>query len=325
MPIKRILYTLSTTHLFDQNTEFKILIAISGGQDSTCLASFILICQKLMNKKKRIQVGLIHCQHLWGMASLEMANQIDSWVYQMKKLNIDVVLYSALPIYAVPSESASRSWRIKLFNRIAKIYNYNLVLTGHTLNDQIETFLSYQIIRGFYNPLRQKVLTPTEKFKPFFWITRHEVWLICSFWHFPVFADSSNKSLLFTRSRLRLELIPILKAFYNPQVENSLFQNILVHNEKTDFLKSFSSNISLFSKDQKVLLNRFELLKLPRWVQREIWLESFQRLGVYHIGFYWIEKCLLYSKLSKNFHFRGGIVLKSFSDWLILSKNQNQL
>ena len=72
-PIKRILYKLSS-YLVTDYEEISILIGVSGGQDSTCLSMFLLIYQKMVETKKQIRIGLVHCQHNWNFSSLEMSN-----------------------------------------------------------------------------------------------------------------------------------------------------------------------------------------------------------------------------------------------------------
>merc|ERR1712157_481149 len=96
-PYKRIFYVLSTSDILEQNKDFNILIALSAGQDSTCLSLFIIIYQKLIYPNKKIRVGIVHCQHNWDTFSLDKANHIDSWLILLKELGVEVTLYSSIP------------------------------------------------------------------------------------------------------------------------------------------------------------------------------------------------------------------------------------
>ena len=133
------------------------------------------------------------------------------------------------------------------------------------------------------------------------------------------------KSILLPRSRIRLELFSILKAFYNPQIENSLKQTIQTQKEKYYSPKEHELCIHLFHSNNKIVLNRLKLNKLPLKTQKLLWRQCFETLGVFNIGFYWIEKCLFYSQRKKEFifYFIKNIQLEGSAKWLILSKNQN--
>lgn len=323
--IKRILYVLSTDYGSEQKKEFNILIALSAGQDSTCLCLFIIIYQKLIYTNKKIRVGIVHCQHNWDTFSLDKANHIDSWLILLKELGVEVTLYSSIPTKPTLTESTSRNWRLQLFDRISKKNNYNILFTGHTLNDEVETFLMQQLIRGFFPRLVNDSGSKPLPAKPLTWIYRNEILHICKYWQFPVFADVTNSYILLPRSRIRLELFSILKALYNPQIENSLKQTIQIQKETYYSLKEQDFAIHLFCNKDRIVLNRLKINQLPLLTQKNLWRQCFEALGVFNIGFYWIEKCLFYSQTKKEFIFSfiKGIQLKGSANLLILSKNQN--
>nr|AID67820.1 hypothetical chloroplast RF62 [Chloropicon primus] len=325
MSIKRILYVLNKDIFSEQKKELNLLVALSGGQDSTCLIFFIILFQRLLFNEKQIRIGIIHCQHNWNIDSLNKPNYLDAWLTLLKKLNVKVTFYSSIPSIPLPTEAKSRHWRLNLFNRVAKKYNYNFILTGHTLNDEVETFLMQQVIRGFFNPQKKTPLQNKGYLQPLTWIHRNEILDICSSWQLPLFADSTNQSILLPRSRVRLELFSILKAFYNPQIENSLKQTIQIQKEKNYLSKDNEISIHLFCYKNRIVLNRLKLNQLPLIKQKQLWRQCFEVLGAYNIGFYWIEKCLFYSQIKKQFifYFIKNIQLEGSANWLVLSKNQN--
>lgn len=118
-------------------TQF-ILITISGGQDSLCLF-FILLHLK---KQWKWRFGLLYCNHFW---------QIDS--FYINSLICKLGFFFLLPAYlSVPSENIfseqkSRTWRYGQFERLSNFYKYDIIFTGHTSTDKIETVL-LQLLRG---------------------------------------------------------------------------------------------------------------------------------------------------------------------------------
>lgn len=324
IPIKRILYVLRRDLYFKQKEEVSLLISLSGGQDSTCLVFFIIMYQKLFGNEKEIRIGILHCQHNWNLDSLDRGNFIDSWLNLLKRLQVNFEIYSSIPVTPTVSEGDGRKWRLRLLNRIAKKYKYDFVLTGHTLNDEVETFLIQTFIRGFIKNDLNKPLSNKKYLQPLTWTHRKEILDICTYWQFPLFADSTNQEILLPRSRIRLELLSILKAFYNPQIENSLKQIIELEKENNNTY-NIGLSIHFLCNNNQIILNRSKLNQLPLVRQKLLWRQSFGALGVFNVGFYWIEKCLFYSQTKKEFifYFIKNIKLKGSAKWLILSKNQN--
>nr|YP_009105393.1 hypothetical chloroplast RF62 [Koliella longiseta]AIT94037.1 hypothetical chloroplast RF62 [Koliella longiseta] len=139
----KIINLINQTHLTitKQNvvspTQF-ILITISGGQDSLCLF-FILLHLK---RQWKWRFGLLYCNHFW---------QIDSFYINslICKLGFFFLLpaYLSLPSGNIFSEQKSRTWRYGQFGRLSNFYKYDIIFTGHTSTDKIETVL-LQLLRG---------------------------------------------------------------------------------------------------------------------------------------------------------------------------------
>lgn len=109
-----------------------ILIAFSGGQDSLSLLIFIL----QFKNQFQFSFGLISCNHLWSLDHIYKLSHL---------LKISFIIYKPI-FFSIASkkrftESKARTWRYSLMYRISSFYNYEIVITGHTLTDQIETLL----------------------------------------------------------------------------------------------------------------------------------------------------------------------------------------
>ena len=109
-----------------------ILIAFSGGQDSLCL-TFLMLQFK---NQFEFSFGLLYCNHLWYLDNIYKLSHL---------LKISFILYKSI-FFTIASkkkftESKARVWRYSIAYRISFFYNYKMILTGHTLTDQIETLL----------------------------------------------------------------------------------------------------------------------------------------------------------------------------------------
>ena len=93
--------------------------------------------------------------------------------------------------------------------------------------------------------------------RPLLPLKRFETGKICMFWHLPIYPDLSNQKLKFLRNRLRKQLLPTLKVFFNPQIENVLLQfaeivdveNFYLNQTTTQLIKTFiKPNENKFAK-----------------------------------------------------------------------------
>lgn len=116
----------------------RLLVAVSGGQDSVCLIKLLLDLQP----KWGWQLGIAHCDHRWRSDSKANAE----FVEQLAE-NWQVSFYLQIADRIYKSEAAARNWRYQALQAIARRNNYQYVVTGHTASDRAETLL-YNLIRG---------------------------------------------------------------------------------------------------------------------------------------------------------------------------------
>jgi tRNA(Ile)-lysidine synthetase-like protein len=134
--INQITGKLNEKKLFQTNE--KILISISSGQDSSCL--MIIFLQ--MKKQWNFHIGLLWCNHLWQMDAFFIAKHLFNISFFFK-----TPIYFNITIEKNFTEQKARNWRYEKFHRHSKFYSYDVLLTGHTASDQIETLL-FHLLRG---------------------------------------------------------------------------------------------------------------------------------------------------------------------------------
>ncbi len=200
-----------------------VLVAVSGGQDSLCLARLLIDLQP----QWQWPLGLVHCDHRWRDDSADNA----AYVCRLaEKWNIPAWVEAAS--VDLNNEADARQWRYETFARVARVHNYLYVVTGHTASDRAETTL-YNLIRGtgidgisslpWHRPIDSHEPTVT-LVRPILGFNRQETGDFCQQQQISVWEDSSNSNLKFRRNRIRQELLPYLREHFNPQVERSLSQ-----------------------------------------------------------------------------------------------------
>lgn len=347
----------------------RLLICISGGQDS------IFLIQILYQLKTRWnwQLAVIHCDHQWNSISRLQANYVSQLT---NKMNIDY--YQAISNKKITSEETARNWRYFVIKQIAHFYNYKIMVTAHTKNDRIETFLAF-LLRGsgissfqainwkkkyinkiytqFFlndnyfmyqikyrekkNQLIKIQLLKVNMIRPLLNITREEIYSIISFFQFPIWYDPTNRFLKLSRNRIRHRLIPYMKLYFHPKIDQSIFQWTEISFYQANYLVKLSKYlfnkiqlIILDNQNQKYLALDFKLIScLPICLQRQIikhFLEKnlnikiiFHQVEYIRLQYFFLKKNITnnYPKINNN-QFMTSIDIKLSKQNTIKLNNQ---
>ena len=256
---------LKSRHLLPRNS--RLLIAVSGGQDSLCLAQLILHLQP----KWQWQIAIAHCDHGWrldqGLAD-HVANICCDW-------QVDFYLEKA-PENLAETEASARKWRYQVLTEIATQHQFNYILTGHTLSDRSETLL-YNLIRGSglegltaltWNRILTDDITLV---RPLLNFSRSDTLKFCQQFNLPIWEDQYNQDKKFARNLIRLDLIPYLKTNFNPQIEQHLAQTAEIFRADREYLEVQAKqlfNLTITNNDRG--LKRSILANQPLSLQRRV-------------------------------------------------------
>lgn len=103
--VKRLARNLSDRHLLQAGE--RILVAVSGGQDSICLLWMLSQLQQSWEWK----LGVIHCDHQWNPQS--SAAQASHVAQVAREMGHD--FYQSLPTMDAFGETRARAWRCRLW------------------------------------------------------------------------------------------------------------------------------------------------------------------------------------------------------------------
>ena len=211
----------------------KVLIAVSGGQDSLCLGKLVLDLQP----KWHWQLAIAHCDHRWstdeGIAE-RVAEVADTW---------QLPFYLEIAEVSTETEATARAWRYQALIEIAQSQGFRYIVTGHTKSDRAETLL-YNLVRGAgadgLSALSwQRSLTDSITLvRPMLEIYRRETLEFCHQFDLPIWFDLANQNKKYARNRIRGELIPYLQDNFNPQVESSLAQTAELLKADVEYLEA---------------------------------------------------------------------------------------
>lgn len=301
----------------------RVLVAVSGGQDSLCLAKLLLDLQP----KWQWQLAIAHCDHRWhldaGLAA-HVQQLAQSW---------------ALPFYlqtapeVTTSEAAARQWRYLALVDIASNQGYQDVVTGHTKSDRAETLL-YNLMRGSgadgLSSLTWKrpLATGIQLVRPLLEVTRTETWQFCQEQHLPIWEDPYNQDLKYARNRIRQELIPYLKQNFNPKVEKALAQTAELLRADVEYLEKAAhqllqqarESVSKEEPDTPPRLNRLVLQKAPLAIQRRVirqFLEDVQQAAPSFEQIEAITALITAPNRSRSSSFPKAATVEVEGNWLV--------
>ncbi|ARV61841.1 tRNA lysidine(34) synthetase TilS [Nostocales cyanobacterium HT-58-2] len=317
--------TIRLRHLFERNQ--RLLVAVSGGQDSLCLIKLLLDLQP----KWGWELGIAHCDHRWRPDS--QANAIH--VENLAK-NWGVSFYLQTTHEPLKSEAAARDWRYQALSTIACDNQFHNIVTGHTASDRAETLL-YNLIRGtgadgLQALTWQRLLdNGIMLVRPLLEITRRQTGQFCQDFQLPIWEDSTNQELKFARNRIRQQIIPYLQENFNPQVESALAQTAEILQAEVEYLEQAAHQLreEAMAGDEggigytlhSIKLNRRVLQKAPLALQRRVMRQILQEILESAPSFEQIEKLkalITAPNRSQTDPFPGGAIAQVEGDWIYL-------
>ena len=307
----------------------RILIAVSGGQDSLCLAKLLLD----LRRKWHWKLAIAHCDHRWRSDSGANAE----YVAQLAKhWDLPFYLAEADDNLDINSEAGARQWRYKALEAIANEQNYSTIVLGHTQSDRAETLL-FNLMRGtgadglqaltWQRPLTEKI----QLVRPMLEVTRSQTGDFCRAAGIFIWQDATNQDVKYARNRIRQQLLPYLAATFNPQVEQHMAQTAELLSAEVEYLEAIASDLlqSCLSPNieqvnppgEKNRVNRRILQKAPLAIQRRAIRQWLQKILPVDPNFEQIDKLIqsiAAPNRSQTDPFPGGAIALVEGDWIVM-------
>ncbi len=221
-----------------------LLVGVSGGADSVCL----LVALAGLRRNSKLAIHAAHLNHrLRGAESDADAAYVEELC---ASLAVPTILESAdVEGYRqrrrLSLEEAARNVRYGFFAAAARRVGASAVALGHTADDQVETVLMH-ILRGSgvaglrgmepVSTWKARGGAPLVLLRPLLGTRRSETEEYCEGFQLDPRKDSTNESPEFLRSRLRQELVPLLRG-YNPRVDEGILRLAAAAGDADDYLR----------------------------------------------------------------------------------------
>ncbi|MFL3014152.1 MAG: tRNA lysidine(34) synthetase TilS [Candidatus Neomarinimicrobiota bacterium] len=248
--------------LFNEKKPPKVLIAVSGGNDSILL--LYLFLRFFGDHKENIKI--VHINH-----NIRSDSYKDEEFVKRIGKDLEVETHSRhldpgskTKIDSV--ESWARNGRYKILKDLLIEYKFDLIVTGHHKNDQAETILkNISEKTGLFGlsgikSINQKIIRPLLPF------SKHELMHIIQKYNIPYVRDYSNDELNFKRNFIRKKVLnpwakeytEVIDAIYETGLNFSKYQESLIY-----FIEDFIKKNIVRDKNNYILIDKNKLCNIP--------------------------------------------------------------
>ncbi len=238
--LERIRATARAHELFVPGST--VLVACSGGPDSTCLLHALTRLRRLF----RIRLAVFHFDHRLRPDSGRDAAYVRR---QAERLGLPFVLEKATdrPQEGRSVEAWARMARYAALGQAAADLGADRAALGHTMDDQAETVLlglfrggGLEAVAGM-DPLATLPPLGLTAARPLLETTREEVEAFCRALRLRPRIDPSNRDPRFLRNRVRSEVLPLLERRLDRGLKATLARTAANVREDVAFLESLAS------------------------------------------------------------------------------------
>lgn len=284
-----------------------VLVAVSGGPDSVALAHSLW----LLREKLGISLCIAHLNHSFrGKESDEDAEFVRLFASSLgvpcviEKIDVPRVRETL----RLSAESTARLVRYEFLENTADKVGASKIALGHTADDQVETILM-NIIRG--SGLEGLAGMPAVRgriIRPLLNVRRIDVASYLQQHGLSSRIDETNLLPHYTRNRVRLKLLPMLRE-YNPNVDNVILQLAELARADSAYMtekaKESLEKLCLDRDEHTIRLQAKGLLGTHLALRRRVVREVFRMLRgeLTDLGFKHVEELLALVDSGKSFQY----------------------
>ncbi|HAT4798030.1 TPA: tRNA lysidine(34) synthetase TilS, partial [Clostridioides difficile] len=216
----KVLSTINKHNLIQKGD--KIVLGLSGGPDSVCLLHVLNRLKKDFN----IEIYAAHLNHqIRGIEAQKDALYVSKLcedmgiIFFVKSINVPKYCENE----GLSLEEGARKLRYEMFYEIKDKIKANKIAIGHNLNDQAETVMM-RIMRGTglkglkgIDYIRDNCII-----RPILDVERNEIEEYCEAYNLNPRIDKTNLENIYTRNKIRLDLLPYMKDNFNSNVIESI-------------------------------------------------------------------------------------------------------
>lgn len=276
----KVLNTIKKHNMIESGD--KIVLGVSGGPDSICMLEILNKLKKELN----FQIVVAHVNHMIR----EEADADEQYVLEFCKnreiefyaKKINVLDFSKKE--KISTEEAGRKARYDFFEEILTKTNSNKIATAHTLNDNAETLLM-NIIRGSGTAGLKGIEAKRDIYiRPLICMSREEIEEYCKKNNLNPRIDKTNMENIYTRNKIRNQLIPFLRREFNPNIVQTLNRLSDIAKQENEYLEKATKKtfeeciINIESNQEQIVIDLKKFNSLETVIKNRIVLYTINKL-----------------------------------------------
>lgn len=283
----------------------RVLVAASGGLDSTALVHLIHRASKLLH----IDIDIAHIDHSQrGVAS----SREGSWVEVLgARLSVPVHRHK-LEVPEGASHAELRLARRQWLTQLARDLGANKIATAHHADDNAETFLMRAISGAGLQGLRSMAPIKEEWVKPLLWASKEDLRDYAFRFGLAWVEDPSNQRNVYLRNRLRAEVLDSLESSREGALRSLSRTALRLEDEERELEIWIGEQLRSQNQEANALSMGW-LESWPKGIQRRIlriWLQTLNIVSQPRL----VEDLLL----GKEIIHSKGVFLKRSAMWVFL-------
>ncbi len=257
-----------------------IIVATSGGADSMMLLHF------LKHSNYKIDITCAHVNHMIREEAINdmeyVRNICNNWDITCKVYTCNIKQLAAQR--KISTEECGRLERYNFF--ISLLNGHGKIATAHNANDQAETMLM-RFFRGTdVRGLCGIAIKRDTIIRPILCLKRQEIEFYCQKYKINFKTDHTNFLPIYTRNRIRLDLMPYITNHINKNIVYTLVEHSQLYKEEEEFLESYMQDsfikyVTHINNTYEIQLLGFEDEKI--YIQKKLILQILVNLSVCNI------------------------------------------
>ena len=307
-----------------------VIVGVSGGADSICLLHFL----NSIKDKINLKITAVHINHL--MRGEESDEDCKFVINFCKNLNIPIKVFS-FDIYKkseeenISIEEAGRKYRYFTFNKVLEEEKATKIAIAHNKDDNAETmFMNF--FRGTGLKGLSGIVYKREKIvRPLLDCLRKDIEKYCEKNNIGYRNDSTNSMDIYTRNKIRLNLLPMIKNEFNPNIIDNLSNMSKNFYEEDKFLDNLSKEaldkVLVEKNENKISLKINDIENFDNVIKKRLLrlcLTNFNK-DLYNISYEHINMIirLIKNETGKKINLPNNVCAYKQYNYLIISKNDS--
>lgn len=253
--INKVINTINENKMISKGDG--IIVALSGGPDSICLLHVL----HSLKEKYDLTIYAAHVNHMLRGDESDTDEKVCSEYCEslgIKFYSRSVDIEKMASEQGISTEMAGRDARYSFFEELMDKVGAQKVAVAHNQNDQAETVLM-RLMRGTgieglvgIKPVRDEIFI-----RPIINVTRAEIEKYCEVNKLPARIDKTNYEPIYSRNKVRLELIPYIEKNFNSDIITTLSRMCELIKRDEEFIQE---NVTKFFEkvcdisDEKVII-----------------------------------------------------------------------